>query len=467
MTRPRPTRLTTDLPAQQVARPGIDLLALAIRHAVVLRIAYLVCIGIATLLRVGFDPDPAHVLLRLQRAVAPLWNFKDVVDAVRNVALFAGWGATWVLTSRAPTTGRDIARATLLGLLASVAVEGAQLFSPARVSNILDVTTNTLGALLGAGALWLLERRAANDMRRGTMLGIPAWISAGAMLTTAASLAFAPSSRIALIIDWSATPFARQRMVEASPAVALPWPALVTDGCAWVLAGITVAIAVSDRTGRIRFRQLLGWLLIAPAVLVGVHAGRAYAGLQREEHTLFVQGASFTIGLVAALLALPYWRDRVKARSVRAAQLGIAVALFGALMAWSPASWAALPGATPALSWRQLIPMMSLFQRHDMSSVFLVLQKAGIGALIGAALAARKRVGVPWPGLRAALLYAILLEVGQVLVPGRYPDVTDIMITSAAAGLVAVLAARSGRDAPSDTQMPGRDLNGRASAGRF
>jgi VanZ family protein len=87
--------------------------------------------------------------------------------------------------------------------------------------------------------------------------------------------------------------------------------------------------------------------------------------------------------------------------------------------------------------------------------------------LVGAALAARKRVGVPWPGLRTAVLYATCLEVGQLLVPGRYPDVTDIMMTSAAAGVVAVLAARSGRDARVVPQLPDGDLNGRALAGKF
>jgi hypothetical protein len=119
--------------------------------------------------------------------------------------------------------------------------------------------------------------------------------------------------------------------------------------------------------------------------------------------------------------------------------------LLGAVMSWSPATWALTTANTPSISWRQLVPMMSLFQRQDLSSVFLVLQKAGIGAAIGACLAARKRVGVPRHGLRAAIGIATLFEVGQAVIPGRYPDVTDIMITSAAAGLVAVLVERSHR----------------------
>ena len=66
---------------------------------------------------------------------------------------------------------------------------------------------------------------------------------------------------------------------------------------------------------------------------------------------------------------------------------------------------------------------------------------------VGACLAARARVGEPRPGLRAAVLYAAVLELGQCIVPGRYPDVTDILITGSAAGLVAVLVERADRGA--------------------
>lgn len=126
-------------------------------------------------------------------------------------------------------------------------------------------------------------------------------------------------------------------------------------------------------------------------------------------------------------------------------------------MAWSPANWAIPPAGSPTMSWRQLVPMMSLFQRQDLSSVFLVLQKAGFGAALGACLAARTRVGVASPGVRAAVGYAMLLEIGQLLVPGRYPDITDVLITAAAAGLMAVLVERADqgvRHAPGASDAP-------------
>ena len=140
----------------------------------------------------------------------------------------------------------------------------------------------------------------------------------------------------------------------------------------------------------------------------------------------------------------------------------------GAVMSWSPASWVLTGGRIgPTLSWSQLVPMLSLFQRQDLSSVFLVLQKAGIGAALGACLAARTRLGAPVPRVWTAVLYATMLEVGQLVVPGRYPDVTDILITSAAAGLVVTLVSRADRGDQQTEPETRTGLNGSASAGMF
>ena len=442
------------MPAHREPRRGLDLMAIAIRHATPLRLAYLAIICTATLLNLGFDPDPASALWRIRRAFHPSDSFRNVVDAARNVALFAGWGATWILTARAPATRRDIGVATLLGLLASVSVETLQAFSVNRETSALDVVTNTLGSVLGALAFWLIERRATVDLRSGTTLGVPGWMPAAALLATAVGLAFAPSSRASLTLAWDPMPGMRMQAVARTPALEVPWLALLTDAGAWGLAGIAVALAISDRTGRVRWKQLAVWLLIVPLLLAGAHYGRAFAGLQREARSLPVQAASVALGLGLGLVLVGPWRRRFPARTDRAWQLALACALVGALMSWVPAAWAASPIGIKAVSWRQLVPMMSLFQRSDMSSVFLVLQKAGIGAALGACLAARKQSGAPQPGVRAALAFAFVIEVVQVVVPGRYPDVTDILITGAAAGLVAVLVARASAAARQSPAAP-------------
>ena len=452
----RVTRRTTDIPAQRTPRRGIDLSAFARRHAAALRVAYLGCIVIATLLHLGFDASTPNVLLRMQRALDPPMGFKDIVDGARNIALFLGWGATWVLTSGAPSTRRDVAAATLAGLLASLSVETIQLFSQFRTASIADVATNTLGSLIGALALWLMEKRAISDMRRGTMIGIPGWLPASALLMTAFGLAFAPSSRASLIVAWARSPMERAAVVAETAAIDVPWTALATDVAIWFVVGLAVAIAISDRTGRIRLSQFVAWLLIVPGLLAVAHFGRGLAGLQRESGTWEVQGMAVAAGALFGLAMASMWRTAVTARSTRAYQLAGVVAAVGMLMSWTPAVWALAASDVARFSWRQLVPMMSLFQRQDLSSVFLVLQKAGLGAAVGACLQARTRAGEPRPGVRAALLYATVLEIGQCFVRGRYPDVTDILITGSAACLVAVLVERA--DSGTRNAMPAAEL---------
>ena len=456
------------MPAQQASRRTISLAILAQRYATPLRFAYLVCIGIATLLHPGFDPSWAHVGERLRRAVSPELHFKDVVDAARNLALFFGWGATYVLTARTPTTRRDVALATAIGLIASLSVESAQLFAERRQASVVDIWTNTVGALMGALTLAAVEHRAIGSMRRGTMIGVPGWIPAGALLLTAAGLAFAPSTRPTRVISGVSSPMERLRMADAAAAAAVPWSALIVDALAWLTVGLAVAITISDRTGRVRSRQLVAWLLIAPGILWLTHVGRQMVGLQRETGVLEAQAVALAIGLACGLALVPTWRATVTARATRAAQFGLLIAALGAVMAWTPASWITVAPDAPLFRWQQLVPMLSLFERQDMASVFLVLQRAGLGAAIGACLAARKRVGAPVPGIWSAIGYAALIELGQYVVPGRYPDVTDVLITGAAAGLALTLVERADRG-PDEVLAPASAsaLNARPSAGMF
>ena len=247
----------------------------------------------------------------------------------------------------------------------------------------------------------------------------------------------------------------------------MPWHALLVDVTGWFTAGVALAIAITDRTGRLRWNRCITWVGLGSLLLVSAHLGRAMAGLEREMGTWQVQSLALAIGLALGLALVPRWRTAVAARATRATQLAVIVALFGCVMAWSPASWIAEPSGAWSASWRQLVPMMSLFQRQDLSSVFLVLQKAGLGAALGACLAARTRMGQPRPGVRAAVAYAGLLELGQCAVPGRYPDVTDVLITAAAAALVAVLVERGDRGDRDLATTSDTPLNGRPDAGRF
>lgn len=435
-------------PASPPRARGADVVRLAQRLAPFLLGGYLACIALATLIGLGFDPVLANAKWRLARALGVRLSARDLVDAARNVALFAGWGVTLALVTRPLATRRTVAVATLTGLLASVTVEAAQCFSTRRMASLADVATNTLGACLGAAVVVLVEWRASGDVRRGTLLGVPAWFAAGGLALAALGFAYAPSARPAAVVSWAGSPLGRLADVRATPATAFEWWTFVPDVAVFGALGLVAALAVADRAGRLRLPQLAAWAAIAAAASAGAQLLRGLSGLRRETGAAWVQGVAVAAGLAVGLLAVGAWRRRVPAAPARAGWVAGAIVLVLLVCNWMPAWW--LGGATAEPSWRQLVPMYSLYMRQDLGSVFIVAQKAGLGAALGALVAGRRMAGVRQPGLRAVALLAVAVEAGQLLVPGRWPDVTDVLLITAGAAVTAVLALRA-----SEAALPG------------
>src|SRR5947207_379297 len=144
------------------------------------RRGYVAIILLATLTQLHFSPDLMAAGERLVRAFTPSLGWRDAIDGLRNTVLFAGLGAVWVVTSRSGGVRAEIRRATLVGLSLSATVEGLQVFSPVRTASIVDVTTNTLGALVGAGAVALLIAAVVAAKGARSYLGVPSFLVAGA-----------------------------------------------------------------------------------------------------------------------------------------------------------------------------------------------------------------------------------------------------------------------------------------------
>jgi VanZ family protein len=146
------------------------------------RFAYVGVVLLATLTRLHLDHELSNVAPRLARALDLRLHAHDVVDAAQNLALFAGLGAVWVVTSSPARAWASVRNATLVGFAISASVETVQLFSPVRFASLLDVTSNTLGAVGGAVTILALTAvlRAARGMR--SFVGVPAFVFAGAQL---------------------------------------------------------------------------------------------------------------------------------------------------------------------------------------------------------------------------------------------------------------------------------------------
>ena len=144
------------------------------------RVAYVAVVLIATVTELHFSPDLAAALQRLARAFTPSLGWRDAIDGLRNAALFGGLGVVWVVTSPSGRVRAEIWRATLVALALSATVEGLQVFSPVRTASIVDVTTNTLGALGGAVFMALLVTAVVRARDGHFLLVAPTFLLAGA-----------------------------------------------------------------------------------------------------------------------------------------------------------------------------------------------------------------------------------------------------------------------------------------------
>ena len=67
------------------------------RPLVAARWAYVAVVALATLTDLHLSGDLHRAAHRLARAFEPSIGWRDAIDGLRNVALFAGLGAVWVL----------------------------------------------------------------------------------------------------------------------------------------------------------------------------------------------------------------------------------------------------------------------------------------------------------------------------------------------------------------------------------
>jgi len=82
------------------------------------------------------------------------------------------------VTSISGKVGEEIWRATLVAFGLSVTIEGLQVFSPVRTASLVDVTTNTLGALAGALMVPLLIVEVRRAKGRWSHLRPGLWLAA-------------------------------------------------------------------------------------------------------------------------------------------------------------------------------------------------------------------------------------------------------------------------------------------------
>jgi VanZ family protein len=369
-----------------------------------------------------------------------------------NVLLFTplGFFGSGVIFGPAPRRPRRVIGAVALVALSialSFAIELLQVFVPGRTPSIADVAAQTAGMLAGMAA-WLLvsrdilrwtERRGSDRSRDALRLGL-------LIFAVARALGMLLPLDVTLDLGMLAEKF-RNGLIVLNPmrSAALSWDALPAR-----LADVVLSIPIG-----------------ALACLAGMSRGvRRHAGLA------LVLGCAF-VGLVEAAQIFVMSRTAdvvewlVNACGV-AAGVWLTMRFVPARLGQKPASssWVPIAGLIASLAWYVLynwspfdfqisgdlvrarapmifgVPFYGYYQNPELKAIDDLLVKIAIGVPIGICLAwwisagpaAYRRVIVGIASI-LAVIFLTVVEAGQILLPTRYPDNTDILL-----GLIGVLA---------------------------
>lgn len=413
------------------------------RGGLLARMAYLAVLALATLSPFELDAAPAALLASLQDALDLRYTARHVVDAARNIVLFAGWGALWVATS--PQGGRhaSVGIPLLTGFLLSVAAESIQLAMPARTTSPIDVLTNTAGAGLGALAVTAAVDRATALRGRRSYVGLPAAVFLGSYLAAAAMEALLPLMLEPVPGAWGG-PLRRTAASLGAFRIDSILTLPLTDFLLLLPVGAFAVAALREAgaSHSLAVRRTAAW---GGMLSVLAEVAHAPLGLPVRLGPVAVHAAAIALGALAAGHLLPAFTRGLRGRARPAALLaGYAVVL--TFWMWRPFMPVTQTAAlVTQLSPERLIPLHSLAARVDLYSVADVGKSFFLCLPLGALLAVwpLRRRG-PLGGALPGLYLVAGLEAGQLLLIARFFDVSDILVQGAAVGIGWVVMRNAG-----------------------
>jgi glycopeptide antibiotics resistance protein len=404
--------------------------------AVVLLLLWVLFIIYATTLPFDFSATGDLVKERLHDlAEHPLHGARSVADVVSNVLLFVPLGfllAIW-RSGRGASFGATLVLAVVSGALLSGSVEFAQLYSPQRFISFVDMMTNTFGSMVGAviGWVWtewfwpVLSIRIRQLLVARPLTGCA--LAAAACLVVAGLAPFDVTLKVADL----KVAIEKARLIPFGPPLQGPAPTSkpwlwASELLMWTLAG--GLFAMSAREAGLRGNRALIWAIAAACGLCLV-----IEALQLIVPTRDVDMTSVVLALVgSAVGASPLARSTGDARRwIRPAVLIWTLAVV--LSAWSPGNfaWPDPPFWRPEM----VVPFWSYFGSRSVADLADVFGQVVVFMPLGVLLAARSWRQSFFGVILIGLVIATVLEVGQVFVPRRTPDISDVLSAAAGAGL--------------------------------
>ena len=412
--------------------------------SVILRLAYLGILVLATLTSQSWGLEWTGVGERFARMFTPSLSPRDVIDGARNVLLFAGWGLTWMATAGAGI-GREVRNAAISGGVLSLLIEGCQLFLSSRTPSVLDLLTNLTGALLGAVCFLFVVRALSRQVGRRSFVGLPAAVFAVCYVIAIFGEALVPLFRQENAVPglWGGPIRRFQIVLDAFSWTSLANPP-VLDALLFFPTGFLVAAwMVEVGLGYRRAARVSVASVVAVTVLAeGAHG---FLGFPILPGAVLTHAVSSAGGAMLASWALPRYSRKFRGAARVRVVLGTYLP-FLLLWAWRPFRLETrLPVIAEQLLGEWWKPLDSLGMRVDLFSVVDILNPFFLYFPLGALLAV-------WPlkttGSLArffpALYLAILAELGQLFVASRTLDITDMLVPMAGAAAGWVVMRRAG-----------------------
>lgn len=403
---------------------------------------YLAVILLATIVEVVANPELSGLRSRLRFALNPPLGWASAYDALRNVLLFAGLGAIWLVTSPPTRLRVAVLRATAVGAALSGTVEVLQLFTDQRFASMADVVTNTVGGFVGALAAGVLV--AAVRWQRGhrSTLGVPLFLFAighlGAVLSETLTPLFGSVPRPGIF----GGPRTRLRAMLGEAH----WHAGATSVFDFALAMPAGAFGVAAlmELGMAGPRALILTSLLGAVGILAVEVSHGALGLPIEWTIVLTRSAGLVVGAIISLLVRPTVHRRQGVH--RARMIALLTVLATALWCWRP--------LIPRESAREIVqgiantawlPLREWPYRASLLGVSQVVQLASLGFMAGALLAvwplrSRGPLSYVWP----AAVLAALIELGHAFIAGRIVDVTGFLLLFAGAWLGDAVVRRAG-----------------------
>lgn len=371
-------------------------------------------------------------------------------DVLANVLLCVPVGfflAATLLVDRAGRAGRLAAAAAIilpLSVALSLSVEFLQIFTSDRVPSKIDVLAQTVGCVIGIAG-WAIAGPALTSWVRHTLAAAPGDRLARVLTGYAAAWIFVSLAPFDITVDLGdLADRVRSGRINLVPfgAPSLGAAAGFWDGLAEILAA--APLGVLGLVGSTSRRRSPGAALaFGVALVMAIEAAQVFIRSHAADVTdVLLAGAGVAAGVWLGSRLVRQDGSSATAVAVPPGRIAwSAIALFGAwcvvlgLYHWQPYDFSVDGDAIRRkLGEMSLLPFAGHRGGSDINALKDLLITLGLSAPLGAiaALISRTR-HAPAPLLKVAILVVVagvlgVVEAGQLFLPTRIPDPTDVLI---------------------------------------